>query len=218
MPSLYEDLTPGFANHNWQVHKFGGTSVADSNCFLQVAKIIEDQLLDDNVLTDVSKHHLAIVLSAMGGKPKVTDLLLGAVRYASLRDHEQVSKQLSAVLEKHRECLEELFCEEQDREEKERLTGVIEEGLEDIRDILKTVSLMKWEAERISGESALRLMYAKSNHVMANAVHVICIVLANNLVPISLSLLRGRIWLWRTLLHPNSHLSFEKTFPTTIQQ
>ena len=88
--------------------------------------------------------------SAMGGKPKVTDLLLEAVRHASMREHDKVDKQLDIVLEKHSECLKFLF--HQEYAEQERLIKIIKGGLNDIRDILKTVSLMKWQAERISGE------------------------------------------------------------------
>ena len=86
----------------------------------------------------------------MGGKPKVTDLLLEAVRHASMREHDKVEDQLDMVLEKHSGCLKILF--HQEYAEQERLMKVIEGGLNDIRDILKTVSLMKWRAERISGE------------------------------------------------------------------
>lgn len=86
----------------------------------------------------------------MGGKPKVTDLLLEAVRHASMREHDKANDQLDIVLEKHNECLKALFFEEYD--EQERLIKIIKGGLNDIRDVLKTVSLMKWQAERISGE------------------------------------------------------------------
>ena len=153
--SFYDDLRPGFGGKCWQVHKFGGTSVADANCFIQVAEIIEDQIdidIDVHCYGDLnSQTNLAVVLSAMGGKPKVTDLLLDAVHFASLREHDKVDAQLNIVREKHRECLEILF--HQDYEEQKRLIQVIEGGLHDIRDILKTVSLMKWQAERISGKS-----------------------------------------------------------------
>ena len=148
--SFYDELLPGFASKCWQVHKFGGTSVADANCFLQVAHIIEDQLDINNDVLGPDAKHLAVVVSAMGGKPKVTDLLLGAVRHASTREHEKVDEQLDIVLEKHRECLNILF--RQEYAEQERLIEIIKGGLNDIRDILKTVSLMKWQAERISGE------------------------------------------------------------------
>jgi aspartokinase/homoserine dehydrogenase 1 len=168
----YDDLIPGFANHTWQVHKFGGTSVADSNCFLRVATIIEHQLHDDNALVmDASKHHLAIVVSAMGGKPKVTDLLLRAVKYASLRDEEQVSGQLNVVLEKHRECLEAAA--------RAWPRGALAGGVEDIRDILKTVSLMKWEAERISGEKHNLLLMRIINAVQCIYVFIYIIFLCS---------------------------------------
>eukprot|EP00986_Skeletonema_menzelii_P021305 scaffold34004_cov166-Skeletonema_menzelii.AAC.1 len=146
--SFYDELLPGFASKCWQVHKFGGTSVADANCFLQVAHIIEDQLDINNDVLGPNAKHLAVVVSAMGGKPKVTDLLLGAVRHASMREHDKVDEQLDIVLEKHSECLKILFHQEHD--EQERLLEIIKGGLNDIRDILKTVYLMKWQAERIS--------------------------------------------------------------------
>lgn len=150
MSSFYDELIRGFASKCWQVHKFGGTSVQDSNCFLQVAHIIEDQLDINNDLLGPNAKNLAVVVSAMGGKPKVTDLLLEAVRHASIREHDRVNDQLDIVLEKHNECLKILFHPEY--AEQNRLVKIIKEDLNDIRDILKTVSLMKWRAERISGE------------------------------------------------------------------
>jgi len=150
MSSFYDELLPGFAPKCWQVHKFGGTSVANANCFLQVAHIIEHQLDINNDVLGPNTKNLAVVVSAMGGKPKVTDLLLDAVRHASMREHDKVEELLDIVLQKHSECLKNLF--RQDYAEQERLMEIIEGGLNDIRDILKTVSLMKWRAERISGE------------------------------------------------------------------
>ena len=39
-----EERHSGFDNKLWEVHKFGGTSVADASCFLKVASIVEEQL------------------------------------------------------------------------------------------------------------------------------------------------------------------------------
>lgn len=89
--------------------------------------------------------NLAVVVSAMGGKPKVTDLLLDSVQAAASRDEVEVENLLGTVSEKHLTCLDELFG----NDEKDRLMGVIKKDLDDIRDILKTVSLMKWQASRI---------------------------------------------------------------------
>lgn len=139
-----EPLRKGFSDHCWVVHKFGGTSVADAACYLQVAAILESVL---GVETHRSPQpSLAVVVSAMGGKPKVTDLLLDAVKYASERNEEQVESVLKHVYDKHHTCLKALFEPEQQL----RLLSVLEQDLTDIRDILKTVSLMKWQAQRIS--------------------------------------------------------------------
>ena len=45
----------------------------------------------------------AIVVSAMGGKPKTTDLLLGLVEAASTRDDETVALNLNLIKEKVRQ-------------------------------------------------------------------------------------------------------------------
>jgi aspartokinase/homoserine dehydrogenase 1 len=92
--------------------------------------------------------NLAIVVSAMGGKPKTTDLLLNAVTAAASRQHDEVEAILHFILEKHCTCIEQLFNDE--GEEQTALKDIIKKDLDDIRDILKTVSLMKWQATRIS--------------------------------------------------------------------
>ena len=89
-----------------------------------------------------------VVISAMGGNPKVTDLLLSAVQHASTREHDKMEEVLEVVLDKHKECIITLFSD--DCCEQERLLSIIEGDLKEIRDILKTVSIMKWNPERIS--------------------------------------------------------------------
>jgi aspartokinase/homoserine dehydrogenase 1 len=149
----------GFADKTWQVHKFGGTSVANADCYRSAAQIVEDQLgivSDDssnnnnnnnnNHIKSPSDHYIAVVVSAMGGKPKTTDLLLESVEAAARRDQEEVEGKLQFVLEKHSTCLHDLF----DEDDKNELLEVVTKDLSDIKDILKTVSLMKWQASRIS--------------------------------------------------------------------
>jgi len=151
----------GFAGKTWQVHKFGGTSVANADCYRSAASIVEEQLgiqhgneASSPVNGNHQDHHkaqnhdcLAVVVSAMGGKPKTTDLLLKSVEAAARRDDEEVERVLKFVLDKHMTCLKDLFDNDQDQKE---LLQVVEKDLEDIHDILKTVSLMKWQASRIS--------------------------------------------------------------------
>ena len=73
--SFYDDLHPGFGGKCWQVHKFGGTSVADAKCFIQVAEIIEDQI---DIDTDVvhygdlnSQTNLAVSSRPWGGNRRL---------------------------------------------------------------------------------------------------------------------------------------------------
>lgn len=142
-----ELLRPGFAGQTWLVHKFGGTSVADAECFAKVAEILERQLgLGEDIPSSLPS--LAIVVSAMGGKPKTTDILLDAVVFASERQEDRVQERLRLVEDKHDRCLARLFSKRP--EEHERLLTVIRRDLSNIRDILQTVALMKWRAERIS--------------------------------------------------------------------
>lgn len=152
----------GFAAKTWQVHKFGGTSVANADCYRCAAKIVEDQLgIHDNGTNEAQQHNqqrqqqrMAIVVSAMGGKPKTTDLLLQSVTAAAKRDQEEVDRLLEVVRTKHAVCLEELFGSSSRECESESvlddLMTVVETDLDNIRDILKTVALMKWQAQRIS--------------------------------------------------------------------
>ena len=123
----------------WEVHKFGGTSVADASCFLKVASIIKSYAGGDK--------KLAVVVSAMGGKPKVTDLLLESVRAAAERCDTDVEASLQLVVEKHMGCIQQLPLSPHTQQS---LGEIVNRDIEDIRDILKTVSLMKWQASRIS--------------------------------------------------------------------
>ncbi|HKC16062.1 MAG TPA: hypothetical protein VKC11_05080, partial [Steroidobacteraceae bacterium] len=71
----------------WVVHKFGGSSVADAQCFSRVAAIIESQ----------PGQRLAVVLSACKG---VTDALLQLVALAERQD-ESWRRELAALRERH---------------------------------------------------------------------------------------------------------------------
>jgi bifunctional aspartokinase / homoserine dehydrogenase 1 len=145
-PDEPEQPVIGFAGKKWEVHKFGGTSVANADCYRMAASIVEEQIgihTDTAAPKDLS---LAVVVSAMGGKPKTTDLLLGTVEAAANRNNYLVEQDIAIILEKHCKCLDALF----ERDEAASLKTVIHNDLNDIRDILKTVALMKWQAARIS--------------------------------------------------------------------
>ncbi|HEX4683954.1 MAG TPA: bifunctional aspartate kinase/homoserine dehydrogenase I [Gemmatimonadaceae bacterium] len=77
------------------VHKFGGTSLADANCFRQVAEIVAAR----------PEQRRLIVVSAMAG---VTDQLVSAVHVAGKRDF-AYRDIIEAVGARHRETIAELF-------------------------------------------------------------------------------------------------------------
>jgi len=144
----------GFDNKMWQVHKFGGTSVANADCLVKAASIVEEQINildnsqeDNGVVPASGVTNLAVVVSAMGGKPKVTDLLLDSVDAAANRDDGMVNEKLNFILEKHSNCLDALQI---DAAKSQALKENIKNDIDQIRDILKTVALMKWKASRIS--------------------------------------------------------------------
>jgi bifunctional aspartokinase / homoserine dehydrogenase 1 len=82
----------------WVVHKFGGSSVADADCFRKVAAILES----------APAGRLAVVLSACRG---VTDALLRLVALAERRD-ERVQGEIAHLRERHAAIAEALLSAE----------------------------------------------------------------------------------------------------------
>ena len=83
------------------VHKFGGTSLANADCFRRVRDIV--------LAAEESRKGFCVVVSAIGGKPKVTDLLLGAVAMAKDGDKPGFTKLLTSLMERHRTVIHELL-------------------------------------------------------------------------------------------------------------
>ncbi|HEV8018069.1 MAG TPA: bifunctional aspartate kinase/homoserine dehydrogenase I [Steroidobacteraceae bacterium] len=79
----------------WVVHKFGGSSVADADCFRKVAAILES----------APAGRLGVVLSACRG---VTDALLRLVALAERRD-ERVSGEIAQLRARHLTIADELL-------------------------------------------------------------------------------------------------------------
>lgn len=117
----------------WHVHKFGGTSVGDATCFRRVCDIIRDM--------GGQSIRLAIVVSAMGGKPKTTDLLIKLTTHAAEDDWSSVESVLSGIRVKHTTCIQDLFG--QDSETSQRLIAVIERDLTEIVSLLRAVQVMR---------------------------------------------------------------------------
>ena len=79
----------------WTVHKFGGTSVGNADCMRKCVDIIRP-LCDNN--GGSNKVRVAMVVSAMGGKPKVTDLLLDLVHAAAGGRLEEIDQKVFSCI------------------------------------------------------------------------------------------------------------------------
>ncbi len=120
------------SSQRWWVHKFGGSSVANADCFRRVASIIEQD----------PRQRVAVVLSACRG---VTDQLLGLLAGAERRDEESVQHGLAALKDRHAGIATELLGRSAAVDYVARLTG----DLEDIRGVLHTVSLIRAAGENV---------------------------------------------------------------------
>jgi aspartokinase/homoserine dehydrogenase 1 len=112
----------------WNVHKFGGTSLADASCFRRVASIVT-QPTPDNV---------GVVVSAMRG---TTDQLLGLIERAAKR--EPVAEMIAAIRERYSGAAHELLGSGA-----ESLLELFEKDIADIESVLKALALVRAASER----------------------------------------------------------------------
>ena len=119
------------ASSAWVVHKFGGTSVYDAECFRKVADIIESQ----------PGPRAGVVLSACKG---VTDVLLGLVDMAEKQDP-AVSVQLQALRDRHRIIAETLL----DAGGAQKWLAQFDQDRADLEGVLHTTSLMRSAAQNV---------------------------------------------------------------------
>jgi aspartokinase/homoserine dehydrogenase 1 len=122
----------------WVVHKFGGTSVGSADCMRKCIEIVRPL---------VSDRRVAVVVSAMGGKPKVTDLLLDLVHAAASCNKDEVSRKIAEIHEKHLKCVNDVLSRAPSVAE--RIMKLIESDLKDIGDLLRAVQLMRTPHEQI---------------------------------------------------------------------
>jgi aspartokinase/homoserine dehydrogenase 1 len=118
----------------WNVHKFGGTSVASAERYRKVADILTTQPREGQ--------RLAAVVSAMS---KVTDELIALAEGAVNRD-ESYPARFTALKQRHLDTIAELSLSETARQE---LTAVIEGDCKDLGDILRGVWIAKSYSDRV---------------------------------------------------------------------
>ncbi|HVW67625.1 MAG TPA: bifunctional aspartate kinase/homoserine dehydrogenase I [Steroidobacteraceae bacterium] len=118
-------------NDPWVVHKFGGSSVADADCFRRVAAILDS----------ITAPRLGVVLSACKG---VTDALLRLVSLAERQD-DSYRSEIAALRARHATIAETLLTPESARL---YLAG-FDRDCHDLEGILHTVKLTRQAARNV---------------------------------------------------------------------
>jgi aspartokinase/homoserine dehydrogenase 1 len=124
----------------WVVHKFGGTSVADAQCFERVAAIVESPALASARAPSV-RARVAIVLSACKG---VTDELLELVMLAERQDSSWRAR-LGALRTRHALIAAQLL----DAQARAQYLAEFDRDAEDLTGVLQTTSVMRSAAQTV---------------------------------------------------------------------
>jgi bifunctional aspartokinase / homoserine dehydrogenase 1 len=117
----------------WTVHKFGGTSLADADCYRAACEI---------VLAQRSSERVAVVVSAMSG---VTNSLLEAVNLAATRDDSYLEK-LKSIENRHLETIAGLQLQEVQHSS---LEATVVSDFNSIKEVLRGVWITRLAPERI---------------------------------------------------------------------
>lgn len=114
----------------WKIHKFGGSSLADADCFNRVAGLMIERPGD----------RIGVVVSAMGG---MTDALLNLASQAE-RDDSAYEAGLNGIGERYAQTAKALL-------DGDALVQVLDawgQDAEDIRDVLKAIALVRSAPQR----------------------------------------------------------------------
>jgi aspartokinase/homoserine dehydrogenase 1 len=116
--------------NKWKIHKFGGSSLADAECFRHVAGLI----------TAMPQVNIGVVVSAMGG---MTNDLLGLAALAE-QDDAGFSQQLNAIGSRYTETTRQLVSGAARTE----LLDLWGKDAADIEDMLKAIALVRSAPQR----------------------------------------------------------------------
>lgn len=117
------------------VHKFGGTSVGSADCFAKVADIV----------SSLKAPRVAVVVSAIGGKPKVTDLLISLLQLAKQRRTAECEDILATLRKKHDDVVSTLLTSEVG----DSIKKAIERDLQSVSELLRSISIMQTYNENV---------------------------------------------------------------------
>jgi aspartokinase/homoserine dehydrogenase 1 len=116
--------------NRWKIHKFGGSSLADADCFRRVAKLMLER----------RDERLGVVVSAMGG---MTDALLNLAALAE-RDDDGYEPELDAIGERYAATARELL----DGDRRSEVLEAWSRDADDVQDVLKAIALVKSAPQR----------------------------------------------------------------------
>src|SRR6202050_2029217 len=119
-------------SERWVVHKFGGSSVADADCFARVASLLEA----------LPPGRLAVVLSACRG---VTDALLGLISLAEQQD-DAFRDAIASLRERHAQIAEKLLA----AESAQQYLARFDRACQDFDVTLRTGKLTRTAAREVS--------------------------------------------------------------------
>ncbi|HEU4434766.1 MAG TPA: aspartate kinase, partial [Pyrinomonadaceae bacterium] len=117
----------------WTVHKFGGTSLADADCYRAACEI---------VLAPRSDQRVAVVVSAMSG---VTNALIEAVSLAAAQDDSYLQK-LESLENRHLNTIAALQLQDAQRS---TLEATVVSDFNAIKEVLRGVWITRLASERI---------------------------------------------------------------------
>jgi bifunctional aspartokinase / homoserine dehydrogenase 1 len=118
-------------NAGWTVHKFGGTSLADADCYRAACEIL---------LSEGSGKRVAVVVSAMSG---VTNALIESVNLAAAHDESYLGK-LQALENRHLETINALQLRNSST-----LSETVHSDFNAIKEVLRGVWITRLASERI---------------------------------------------------------------------
>lgn len=117
------------SSNKFVVHKFGGTSVGSAECFAKVSDIVSALVAP----------RVAVVVSAIGGKPKVTDLLIGLLSLAKQRKPQECDAVLDVIREKHHKVIAETLPADVGQP----IEDAINADLKRLSELLRAISIMR---------------------------------------------------------------------------
>ena len=145
----------------WEIHKFGGTSLADAAKYRRVAEIMQAEMGEQK----------AIVVSAMS---KVTDALIELVDLAKTRNDAYLTR-ADVLRARHREVVEALLPSER----RQALFDLLESDFNDIKDVLRGVYLSRTCSDRtlelVSGHGELWSAQLLNAHLNAIGLPSTCL-------------------------------------------